>query len=1012
VIVVKHCIFFFICFYAITAKAQIPTYIHYEVNDGLPSNEIYSLKQDKNGFLWIGTEGGLAKYNGRNFILYPHKNLKGLGITGIQEDAFGKVWCYNFSGQILHTQNDSLVVFKPWANFYKEQFADFALDNNNQIFVSNFKNNVYVFNIKYLNLVNSLSNNTTIKQGISVTHDNKIIFTNLTDGKPYIIEQNLLIPVPLKAWQNLPADAKAENTLVFFKSSKNLQTFAIQRLHPNIPFPSLYQFVHNQLQIHPVTAYLRKNKIHPLSVLNDDEGNLFIGTFNGCLWFKQQGENWNFHKNIFENNAVSAIIKDRENSYWFATLKNGLYQVPDLAFQIFTKEDIGILETEIGDVETDGKSKLFVSGSTNELFTINILNNKLVHKNFTKDKRYAQAFYYDKLFNRLLLYKSEVSILENNILKNISTLTSAAKNFYVRKDGVIFIAGSSLDAIFLTSNKNLTLTSEFGEVEKSNTELNKHNSNIWGRVVISTQRSRDVWYNEKDKILWSANSDGVVYYKNKKVNTLFDTKSNKQIIATCFQNLENNLLCIGTVDQGIYIIQDTSIVLHYTTKNGLQSNQINKIKADEQNIWAITDKGIQRFNLSTNNFINISKSDGLISNQVFDMAIANNTVYISTSKGLQFLPVNAIKTSNQLPFLGIKKVSINDSIYNYKNTILLNSKNGNIEIELEYALLKNSGNIALKYRMIGLDTLWIEDKAFNNIIRYNTLSSGSYKFEAVCMNDDGVESKPVTIHFTVLKPWWLQWWFLITAACISILLVIFFTKLYLNISKNKIAEELKKSKLQEEARQSQLASLKAQMNPHFMFNALNSIQEYILLSDKRLANMYLGKFADLMRLILDQSNKEIISLEEELKILNLYLELEALRFEENFEYIIQKENIEDEAEINIPAMLIQPYVENAIKHGLLHKQGLKKISIHFKLQKNKLLCVVEDNGIGRKRSGEINALRNKKYTSFATGATQKRLELLNQNNPNLIVVNYTDLTLNNTTYIGTKVSIVIPIIEL
>ncbi|HNL82304.1 MAG TPA: two-component regulator propeller domain-containing protein, partial [Chitinophagaceae bacterium] len=162
-IVVKHCIFFFICFYAITAKAQIPTYIHYEVNDGLPSNEIYSLKQDKNGFLWIGTEGGLAKYNGRNFILYPHKNLKGLGITGIQEDAFGKVWCYNFSGQILHTQNDSLVVFKPWANFYKEQFADFALDNNNQIFVSNFKNNVYVFNIKYLNLVNSLSNNTTIK---------------------------------------------------------------------------------------------------------------------------------------------------------------------------------------------------------------------------------------------------------------------------------------------------------------------------------------------------------------------------------------------------------------------------------------------------------------------------------------------------------------------------------------------------------------------------------------------------------------------------------------------------------------------------------------------------------------------------------------------------------------------------------------------------------------------------------------------------------------------------------
>lgn len=1011
-IVIKRCITLFICFYVFTAKAQIPTYIHYEVNDGLPSNEIYSLMQDHKGFLWIGTDGGLTKYNGKNFILYPHQNLKGLGITGIQEDAYGKVWCFNFSGQILHTQNDSLVVFKPWINYYKEQFADFALDKNNQIFVSNFKNNVYIFNTKDFNLINSLSNNTSIKQGVSVTHDNKIVFTNLTDGMLYLIEHNALIPVPLKAWYNISADAKVENTFVFFKSTKNLQTFAIQRLHPNLTFPSLYQFKNNQLQIHPVTAYLRKNKIHPLSVLNDDEGNLFIGTFNGCLWFKQQGEYWIFYKNIFENNAVSAIIKDSENSYWFATLKNGLYQVPDLAFQIFTKEDIGILETQIGDLETDSKSKLFISGSTNEIFTYNILSNKLVHKNYTKDKRYVQAFYYDSLFNRLLLYKSDVSILENNILKNISTLTSSAKNFYVRKDGVIFIAGSSLDAIFLTSNSNSTLEKEFDGVEISNSKSNKSYSKVWSRIIISTQRSRDVWYNEKDKILWSANSDGVVYYKNKNVSTLVDTKTNKQIIASCFQNLENNLLCIGTVDQGIYIIQDTSIILHYTTHNGLHSNQIKKIKTDKQNIWTITDKGIQRFNISTNNFINISKSDGLISNEVFDIAIVNNTVYISTSKGLQFLPVNAIKTNKQLPFLGIKKVTINDSIYNFYNTIQLNSKNGNIEVELEYALLKNSGNIALKYRMIGLDTLWIEDKAFNNIIRYNTLPPGNYKFEAFCINDDGVASKPVTIHFTVLKPWWLQWWFLISAVSISFILVIFFTKLYLNISKNKIAEELKKSKLQEEARQSQLASLKAQMNPHFMFNALNSIQEFILFNDKRLANMYLGKFADLMRLILDQSNKKIISLDEELKTLNLYLELEALRFEENFEYNIQKENISDLAEINIPAMLIQPYVENAIKHGLLHKQGIKKISIHFKLQNNKLFCVVEDNGIGRKRSGEINELRNKKYTSFATGATQKRLELLNQNNPNLIVVNYTDLTLNNTTYIGTKVSIVIPIIEL
>jgi len=242
-----------------------------------------------------------------------------------------------------------------------------------------------------------------------------------------------------------------------------------------------------------------------------------------------------------------------------------------------------------------------------------------------------------------------------------------------------------------------------------------------------------------------------------------------------------------------------------------------------------------------------------------------------------------------------------------------------------------------------------------------------------------------------------------------LVLYIIFSK-RLKTNQQKLTVELEKSKVQEELRQSQLSSLKAQMNPHFMFNALNSIQEFILLNDKKQANMYMGKFADMMRLILDMSNKDTITLDEELRSLDLYLQLEALRFEEQFSYLIEKDKNINDGYIHMPAMIIQPYVENAIKHGLLHKTGEKKLHIHFSLvNEHTLCCTVTDNGIGRKRSGEINDMRQKKYSSFATGATQKRLELLNYRKKELISVKYQDLYNASGQASGTVVTINIPV---
>ncbi len=216
---------------------------------------------------------------------------------------------------------------------------------------------------------------------------------------------------------------------------------------------------------------------------------------------------------------------------------------------------------------------------------------------------------------------------------------------------------------------------------------------------------------------------------------------------------------------------------------------------------------------------------------------------------------------------------------------------------------------------------------------------------------------------------------------------------------------------------SELKAIRSQMNPHFIFNALNSIQDFIMLSEKENAQHYLGKFATLMRGFLDSSSKAKISLEKELPLLKSYIELEGLRLGEEFEYqiIFNKINEDDLDEIDVPPLLIQPYLENAFKHGFLHKTGDKKLILEFseieKQNQNFLELKIIDNGVGRQKSAEINARKSKVHQSFATQAINERLEILKkQSNSNKnIEVEINDLKDNQGNAKGTEIIILIPI---
>ncbi len=219
------------------------------------------------------------------------------------------------------------------------------------------------------------------------------------------------------------------------------------------------------------------------------------------------------------------------------------------------------------------------------------------------------------------------------------------------------------------------------------------------------------------------------------------------------------------------------------------------------------------------------------------------------------------------------------------------------------------------------------------------------------------------------------------------------------------------NQLKLEQTQSELTALKSQMNPHFIFNALNSIQELYTIGDKKMANEQMANFATLTRKILDVSGKQKIDLADEIDILTKYLELEGIRFENDFLYQINLSKNIDVDYVQLPPMLIQPYVENAIKHGLLHKKGMKELALNFILNDDEtnLVCEIMDNGIGRIASAEINKNRPQSHVSFSTSATEKRLQLLNQGKQENIAVLFEDIEDENINALGTKVSIQIPI---
>lgn len=436
----------------------------------------------------------------------------------------------------------------------------------------------------------------------------------------------------------------------------------------------------------------------------------------------------------------------------------------------------------------------------------------------------------------------------------------------------------------------------------------------------------------------------------------------------------DNRLLLLTKDRGIINLMDKKYIPSYPQIQ--MSPTVYRAKASHDGLWCRCENEIVK--IKQNIATTYLQKNGLNSHEVSNFDISDSLLCLISNNKLITIPYHHdISDSLEIHF-GVKEILANNN--NIKKDAILDAHENIISISFYLSNFYQLENLQLAYTINGADTQHV---AYNQrIITLNYLEPQDYNIEIFIHYNDTYKLAD-TIHFTILKPIYQRGWFLFLCGGILAGGIIVFYKKRLKEIKQANASKEAQIQLERELDQSMLTSIRTQMNPHFLYNALNTIQSYVYMNDVENAGMYISKFSELTRNILKHSEKKTINIIEEINSLNLYLTLEKMRFEDVLHYEIYCDPLINKELTEIPPLLIQPYVENAIKHGLFHKLENRKLKVEFLQTETGIRVIIDDNGIGRKKSEEMNAARKLHHTSFSMDANKKRIDILKQYYPSI-----------------------------
>ncbi len=914
--------------------------IFYTTKDGLPSNSIYRAVLDNHGFLWIATDNGLAKFDGKNFKVYTTaQGLPDNEITDIFIDSSNRIWVTPFRRTTAYY------------NPVKDRFENEDTDPE----------------LKKIELANTNRGSVLQYGGIAFCNNQRDFFIykngKVTVYKGLIDIKKSSTPEKIVEFSPQKYLIISPDSIRIFIKAKFVKSFALETdfFYSEYFNHALYISSGNKIKKYQVdengNISLLLQKILPFNIrFFCRPGKDFAVTTLNRTTYPLDAATLELKDPLLYNIAVRNVLEDKNGSAWISSIDRGLIKIQQKRISSFT-----ITDKALSDEITQNFNSL-------------IIHNKKIFAG----NNYGELIIYDRVYDikkrSLSPEKNMDGVIRKIIeLKDKIFVVGQTGSFLLDKKTLVIVkrfegeANVSTKAAFLLNDSVLLLGSH-AYATKFNVVTNKAISSILKRItVLGAAGSGKIYIGSNDGLYrWDKDS---LFYFGKTYPVL-------SYRVTAILGTIDNLLWVGLGSDSLLVLKNDVVIKSIALGDVIPGNVCKSLYSNTPGvIWLGTNKGLNKIQYKLVNnqlsFYNTSfgLADGLIGEQVNDITISNDTVFVATNGGISFLPA-----ALHLPVADITTFITGVSI-NGVDTLVMKS----------YTLPYDKNDISIRFSGADLTGYYplfeyrLNEGAWQKTDKNNIelrLAAGRYNIEIRGMKRDGsASSQSETITIYIKTPFWQSGVFW-TVAVISFFIISFFVLETRNKQKRKAAVE--KVITEKKLTELEMQALKAQINPHFVFNCLNSIKGFIYDRDYAQADKYLDKFSDLMRSTIDNSDAAIISLQDEISYLDNYLQLEKLRFEDKFDYKIEVVADIDKEEFFVPAMLLQPYVENAIRHGMRFLENKKgRININVFAENNFLVCEIDDNGIGREKATELKSKMHIEYQSKGMNISRRRAELYN-----------------------------------
>jgi ligand-binding sensor domain-containing protein/signal transduction histidine kinase len=917
-------LFFF--FFSFVLQAQRYSFIEFSTAEGLPQSQVSAIIQDQDGYLWTGSFGGVSKFNGKSFINFGKNNGLLTNVVTSLSIIEGRLYIGHDNGISIKSKIDTFQTIK---------FPNTAGIANTTA-ICEYEDEVFVAT-NGLGLFKLLNNKMVPVKG----SPERIRFMKIApSGEIYLATREGII---------------VYNGKKFVQHKKFPEgTYSDIHIHQDTIYAStfdgfVYKLVNEKLTV------LYDNAETPIrKIYIDKKGDLWLNSRFGVLKLGENIIEINEDSGL-PMNDVNLIFQDREENIWLGTGGRGLLKFCGETFLHYNKVN-GLPSELIISIIENQNEKLVLSSFDKGVFQVSMVESaiKATSIDYIRSTVWSTAKNSNQLFFGSLF---GLYINEDNSWKVMRS-----------KDG---LPGDKITGLKANKNKVYIGTSEGVAVYEDYqlVDLLENNNEILS--------ARDFAFT--DSTIYVGARAGLYEIKNGKIKSFtdFDGGVNSIVID------ENNVLWVGT-ESGLHYNKNGSFEAFQLDESG-RADYINFLVSADQSIFIGTNNGLFEYDIKNEKKYQYGINSGLVdleTNLNSAFVDKNNNLWFGTVAGLMKMTLNnrIFQRREIKPLLNVTSASINfKSVtpFLFKNeAVELKYTENNLLFEFDGIFLTNPKQIQYRYFLEGFSDDW-SPLSNSNSFNFTNLNPGTYtlKVQAVLMGE--VFSETLELKFIISPPFYQTIWFYALLFLLLASIVFFLDRLRTQRIKRKNYQlnlEVK-SKLIELEQQ----SLNASMNRHFIFNALNSIQYYINSADTKSANRYLTRFAKLIRKNLDSSHSKngMVSLTDELERLELYLDIESMRFKDKFDYSITVDpKVEAEA-LKVPAMFLQPFVENSIIHGVLSLKDRKgQISISVTDHFDHIRIEVIDNGIGID-----NSLKSKKdiegdHLCRGVKITKGRIELL------------------------------------